>query len=156
LRASVSADDWRKFRVRAGRVFENEATGTDGADENPDAETYPTMTDIEVPDLALEYWFWLEVSDAGAVVRHAEDPTVSDPVDNPNPWTTFPTLDGEHIPIGFVDTDTYSTEKRAVVRQLLRTDVISAGGEIEVTLCDPSTGTEETYLIVGRPKPPAA
>lgn len=112
------ANDWRKFRVRNGRVVGNtitpvEPSGTDGA-ANPDDFTVDEsdMTDITVDAGVAKYWFWLEIDEGSATasIEHSETP--------PAAWTLTV------IPIGWVDTDTYETEKRANIQQLLRTDVI--------------------------------
>lgn len=121
LRTATSADDWRKFRVRAGRVMGADVTGTDAADDNPDGELFPSVTDIEVPDGTAAYWFWIEISGAAGSVQHSAAPAS-------NGWAGFPIPDETHIPIGYVDTETKSAGKVAIVRQLLRTDVVSVGG----------------------------
>lgn len=121
LRATNTADDWRKFRVRAGRVMGADVTGTDAADDNPDGELFPSVTDIEVPDGTAAYWFWIEISGAAGAVQHSAAPAS-------NGWAGFPIPDETHIPIGYVDTETKSAGKVAIVRQLLRTDVVSVGG----------------------------
>lgn len=118
LRATPGASDWRKFRIRAGWCLGANATGTDGHDTDPDAAEIAEadMADITVPDETAAFWFWIADADTAPVVKSEATAT------KPTEWTA--TL----IPIGFVDTDTYSAENRAVIRQLLRTDVISTGG----------------------------
>lgn len=131
------ANDWLAFRVRAGRVLESDATGTDGSDSNPDDEGFlNTAADIYVPSNTLKFWFWLEIATGDtttAVVRYGSDPTASSYTDGGHPslnwtttvpWTTFPKFDAPHLPIGWVDTQTNLSSNTAVVRQLLRTDVL--------------------------------
>ena len=134
LRAAPNATtDWLKFRVRAGRVLGDDATGTDANDVNPDDETYPDVDDITVPSGVEEYWFWLD----GTVVKHGyDDGAGGDPVSQG--WTSFPDPDATHIPIGFVDTDTLSGSYTAIIRQLLRTDVVTVGG---------GGGTAKEFLV---------
>lgn len=126
----TTSESWRTVRVRGGRVFESEATGTDGATA-PDGGELAATGDIVVPAATAQYWIWLEVSTAGttaAVVRHAANPTVVHATHNPTPWATYPRPDAEHIPIGFVDTSTKADSLQVVIRQLLRTDVVQVGG----------------------------
>lgn len=140
---------WRTFRIRAGRVMESDATGTDAATDSvpngdPDALYYPSGTvDIRVPAATAIFWFWLEISvDGGgntsAVVRYGIDPTADhytpgggDPTPgwtSTNPWAAVPISDDAHVPIGTVDTNTHANELRAAVRQLLRSDWIRNTG----------------------------
>lgn len=110
--------DWRKFRVRNGRIYGNtitpvEPAGTDGA-TNPDDRTVDEadMTDITVASGVAKHWFWLDIDEtsATAVVQNSATP--------PAGWTL--TI----IPIGYVDTLTYEADQRADIIQALRTDVI--------------------------------
>ncbi len=139
---------WRLFRVRAGRVMESDATGTDADSDaecnaDPDALHYPEVApEILAPVATAKFWFWLEVGsddgDTTAVVRYGIDPTAGsytpaagDPTaawTSPNVWSAAPVPDGQHIPIGWVDTNTNATTLIAVVRQLLRADVVQVGG----------------------------
>lgn len=131
LRKNHSEEDWRKFRVRVGRVITNSVEGgsivnegTDGAD-NPDILSYPDVDDILVPADTLEYWFWIEVDPVtghAIAVRHAADPAAIGAG-----WESFPNTDGLHFPIGFVDTSTRATDRVPIVRQLIRTDLVFAG-----------------------------
>ncbi len=142
------ATDWRKFRVRAGRVLETDADGTDAdadptINADPDSERVPLNNiDISVPSGTANFWFWLEISvdeDSAttAVVRYGPDPTVSTYTDgaNPdnswdtdNPWTNFPKPDSGHVPIGWVDTATAASSNTPIVRQYLRADLVFLGG----------------------------
>ena len=139
---------WRTFRVRAGRVMETDATGTDAATDgtpnaDPDALHYPTgNVDVRVPASTAKFWFWLEVdtsaSPTTAVVRYGPDPTADaytpaggDPTaawTTTRAWSIGPIPDANHIPIGWVDTNTEAENLRSVVRQLLRADVVQVGG----------------------------
>lgn len=125
-------NDWLRFRVRAGRVMESDATGTDGANADPDAEELQaadTSTYITVESGVEKYYFWLDIAEAGvttAAVRHAADPATVGP-GNPVAWSTYPKPDSTHVPIGWVDTLTHQADKVVVIRQLLREDVIAVG-----------------------------
>ncbi len=136
--------DWRRYKVRAGRVKETVASGTDSTDSNPDAEdllyydpAHPNY--ITVADSTPQFWFWLEIGADGsgnttAAVRFGPDPTVSTYSDgttswtSTNPWSGFPVPDSAHAPIGWVDTQTKHADKIAIVRQLLRNDLVFTGG----------------------------
>ena len=146
LRAEEDAEnDWRKFVVRAGRVMATDATGTDAdadgvSNGDPDGEYMPpTVPEVVVPEGVEKFWFWLEIGAEEVVVRYGPEPTAAsytpsggDPTaawgPTDNPWTAGPVPDGEHIPIGWVDTNTYGDGYVAVVRQLLRADVVQVGG----------------------------
>ena len=135
---------WRTFRVRAGRVMEVDATGTDAGTDaipnaDPDALYYPTTApEIRVPEATAQFWFWLEVGTGSAVVRYGPDPTAAsytpaggDPTaswTSTNAWSSAPTPDRAHIPIGWVDTNTNAATLQATIRQLLRGDVEQVGG----------------------------
>lgn len=134
LRAAAGAADWRSFRVRSGQVMGVEATGTDGA-AAPDGDSYPDVTDIVVPESVAEFCFWLEDDGADWVLRWGDDPTADSydgtgtPTWGPsdNPWTVYPEMDGTHVLLATVDTSTNVAEKVAVVRQLVRQDLVSLG-----------------------------
>jgi hypothetical protein len=126
--------DWLRFRVRAGRVMESDASGTDATDADPDQEELQAAATADyttIPTGTANFWFWLELSGSGAgltaTVRSAADPSVAG-TDNPNPWPSYPLPDATHIPIGWVDTLTNESASVAIVRQLLRTDVVSIVG----------------------------
>lgn len=126
------ATDWRKFLVRAGRVFETDATGTDAIDSDPDSEEYAASpTEITVPEATDDYYFWIEidtaVSPTTAIVRHGTLAQAIAGSSGGSPWPDAPVPDSEHIPIGTVDTDTYASDYQPKVRQLLRTDIIQVG-----------------------------
>ena len=129
------ATDWRKFLVRAGRVMETDASGTDAVDSDPDSEIYPAApVEITMPENTSKFWFWLEIGSGGtttAVVRYGPDPTAASYGSvwtSTNPWTGAPVPDAQHIPIGWVDTNTHKDELRATVRQLLRADLVGGTG----------------------------
>ena len=142
LRAEPDPEtDWRKFIVRAGRVMETDAEGTDGYDDDPDSEFIPDTAEeyaeITVPEGEEEYWFWLEIDTSAtpttAVVRYGPTPTAStgpgtSSWTSTNPWTSAPVPDSDHIPIGKVDTSIESDTHTAVIRQYLRADIVTVGG----------------------------
>lgn len=111
--------DWRKFRVRNGRVVGNttdpiEVAGTDLA-ANPDSDTIDEadVTDITVASGVAAYWFWLTIDEGSATATLAHGTTP------PATWTLTT------IPIGYVNTSgAFATNKQADIQQLLRTDVI--------------------------------
>ena len=141
---------WRTYRVRAGRVMETDATGTDADSDpvcnaDPDALYYPLVApEILVPTATAKFWFWLELGfdeeGSTTVVRYGPDPTAESytpsedgdttaawgPTDNP--WTAAPVPNSTHIPIGWVDTSTDGSIMKAWARQLLRADVVQVGG----------------------------
>ena len=144
------AVDWRKFRVRAGRVLETDADGTDSdsdsrPDTDPDSEYLPLDNglDISVPTGTPSFWFWLEIgqdedSTTTAIVRYGPNPSADSYTDsgNPdnswdtdNPWTNFPKPDSGHVPIGWVDTATNASSYTPIIRQYLRTDLVFIGSE---------------------------
>ena len=141
LRDDRDADeDWRKFLVRSGLVFLADANGLlpSGTDEVdfPDSDTVADLGAIDeilVPTATAKYWLWIEIADdnSSAAIRHAADPTVFHATFNPTPWDDFPDMDGFHIPIGYVDTNTNASEKIALVRQFVRTDLIGIGGSTD-------------------------
>lgn len=137
------AVDWRRVRVRAGRVLEADATGTDGYNEDPDAEIYVLDADeITVPADTAAFYFWLEIGSGGggttAVVRWHTDPT-ADSYDGGEdelvaawgptsvPWTTFPVMDAAHVLIGKVDTNTQKAIRYPIIRQYVRSDLVGIG-----------------------------
>jgi hypothetical protein len=103
------------------------AVGTDGNDACPDDESYPAL-----PNAAYEYtananvashWFWIELNSGmnTATIKHGDNPATVG-------WSSWDSLDGFHIPIGYVDTRV----QPAVIRQLLRADWMGA-----LTPCPP-------------------
>lgn len=128
------ANDWLRFRVRAGRVLESDATGTDGANADPDAEDLQAADASEYITLTegvAAFWIWLELGTASggattAVVRYSATPATAG-TGNPNGWSSCPKPDATHIPIGWVDTLTYKSDKRCVIRQMLKADVVQVG-----------------------------
>lgn len=89
---------WLKYKVTTGWFKPNGAT------------IVPTdvETEITITSGVAEYWFWLEVTNTTASV--ASSATEPD-------WTI------NQIPIGWVDTNTYSGDSRAVINQFLKDHV---------------------------------
>ena len=115
---------WRQFRVRTGYVYPQSGspfipTGTDMV-LNPDIETYldqPTVaaaSQFTADNNVLQYWVWIDV--ASKSIKHGATPASQG-------WTTFPVSDSTHIPIGFIDTQTFNGQAIANVRQLVRSDI---------------------------------
>ena len=148
--AQDPANDWRKFRVRAGAVFGASAvydvSGCDSYPFDPDSDAYLSTDDeIVVPDSTSRFWFWIEIGSAGgtttAVVRYGDDPTIDTSLtpydDGVNPewssarvWSVAPRPTRNFVPIGWVDTLSGHANKDATVRQFLRSDVLFLGGGI--------------------------
>jgi hypothetical protein len=138
--------DWLKFRVHAGRYMGVIVTGTDCADVDPGGTNYPTamadadappkesdVTDIAIPAGTQQFWFWIDVSNAAIpVIKYGFTGSSAGAGAGGDPvlqgWTTFPTADGSHAPVGWVDVLTHATDSSAIIRQLIRTDVIAGGG----------------------------
>ena len=131
--ANISSD-WLKFRVHAGRYQGVLVSNTDAHDNDPNGATYPQFPDDDAPlaesdctDIVLaantaQTWFWVDVSNAAApTVRHSAHPPN-------NGWSNFPNVDSTHVPIGWVDTQFDQANSNPVIRQLVRTDISSAGG----------------------------
>ncbi|MBC8002636.1 MAG: hypothetical protein H7X97_08620 [Opitutaceae bacterium] len=123
---------WRTYRVRGGTIYiagvgDGPVTKTDAA-ENPDSDPVPafdgTNIDFVVPSAEGQHWVWIALTYATGnytgEIKHGSDPTTQG-------WATYPALDGLHIPVGYIDTDTESASSRAIVRQFLRTDYIERG-----------------------------
>lgn len=116
---------WRTVLVRCGYYGHLKVTsGTDGVDF-PDTDPVPALapepgglTPVVVPAGTLQYFFWIQYEPGtGTVeVRHSADPAA-------NGWSAYPSMDAEHVPIGFVDTLTLAAQQRIKVRQIGRTDV---------------------------------
>ena len=143
LRTSPNpATDWLKFIVRAGRVLDVDATGTDTINADPDSEQYPTSpAEIAIPaDTTGKFWFWLEIgSTSGATtakVRYGPTPTAAsyDTWTTTNPWLLAPFPDPLHVPIGWVDVHTNFATHYPIVRQLLRSDLLALDGIINAAL----------------------
>ena len=119
------ADDWRRFRVRAGMVLGTDAEGTDGADW-PESSAFPVVPflsdEVTVASGVAQHWFWLHKDGEVWTVENAANPATS------GIWDAYPTPDAENIPIGWVNTDEYEATKQAIIRQLLRADVVTVGG----------------------------
>lgn len=149
----------RTFLVRQGQYGNIVVTGDgmDGYNTDPDSSFFPVMgadgqplVPIVVPDdIGEPYYFWIEVTTEGAVLRTGEDPT-----DNPdaiNQWADYPENDGLHIMIGFVEIDPNEDGGTTVtVRQFLRYDILPY---MLITGCDP-TGKSLTYRIAATIEPP--
>ena len=138
---NTSGSFWRTVKVRGGCVLTSTVStgsivwGTDMS-QLPDLSNYPlplNKYDIEVPVSQSQYWFWvasLTSSLAGTgsyLLAHGANPKVAS-ISNPYPWTTFPSASTSYIPIGFVDTNTSGSRNQLIVRQYLRNDIISMGG----------------------------
>ncbi len=112
LRTSPSADDWRKVRVRSGLVFvdwvEATLTGSDGIE--PDAGELGTVGDITCDASTPKYWLWIEITGSTAAIQHS---------------ATAPTWSTTKIPIGYVDTNTYASQYRVRIRQIINTDIFT-------------------------------
>lgn len=149
----------RTFLVRQGQYGNIVVTGDgmDGYNTDPDSSFFPVvgaagqpLVPIVVPEDAADgYYFWIEVTTDGAVLRTGEDPT-----DNPdaiNQWTDYPENDGLHIMIGFVEIDPNEDGGTTVtVRQFLRYDILPY---MLIAGCDP-TGKSMTYRIAATVEPP--
>lgn len=87
--------------------------------QTPEAEVYldGTTGEVTVATGTAAHWFWLDLSASPATVENSDDPAN-------NGWASFPAPDTTHIPIGYVDTDTYESDRYAVVRQVQRGDVV--------------------------------
>jgi hypothetical protein len=148
LRASTSAEDWRKVRVRSGRALGVDiVTGTDGATE-VDEGGFPSTTDITVPASSDNYTIYLTLS--SSAVSHSDTP---------------PAESEDVLYIAVCDSDTRSAQKELVIRQLVRTDILSTGGggapgryrvksiQNQYLLCVRWDGTTEgtTYYNIARP-----
>lgn len=139
------ATDWLKFRVHAGRYQGVIVAGTDTHDEDPTAAGYTgdfpaldfALGENDVVDLILpagtqQYWFWIDATNAAApvlksgAVAQAINGNQGDP--KALGWTSFPTPDAQHIPIGWVDTLTGQADKNPFVRQYVSTDLFQGGG----------------------------
>jgi hypothetical protein len=144
---------WRTFKVRGGCVLTDIVSpssivfGTDNEDY-PDHQSYNIPVEqnaIVVPLASPQYWFWIEklippqTNTGSYILRHGENPA-SVSTFNPNPWINFPSSSNNHIPIGFVDTNTSGSAGIAYVRQYLRNDVLStgtsSGSYIEMNVCE--------------------
>ena len=167
---TTTPGDWLKFRVRQGKVIQYatgpefnsaqtiiDASGTDGCD-NPDIETYlddPAAADtVLVPDVA-QYWFWLDLTTIAGKpaallhsggydsknVLHGEDPA---PIANPGADPL--------IPLGYVDTATLQATKQAIVRQIIRYDIIlGLGGGGGGIVKGPLVAVFGDYLVIKLP-----
>lgn len=110
-RETVEADWWRIFYVRHGYV---NRIKTDGCDDADDEGT--TATEIEVPDGTAVYWVWVSINLTSAANTIGHGAT----------WTGYPSLLSAGVayrPLARIDTDTFSDDKRAVVRQFQCGDI---------------------------------
>lgn len=130
-----SSDDWRKVRVRAGRINSKVLTGSgcDGYDTNPDEYIFPDCDDIEVPANESEYYLWIELDGTEYVLNHG---------DPPEGWSNYPDPHKSYWPIGFVDTASRASDQVAVIRQLQRQDFMG----LETPICDPLTNESSTVV----------
>jgi hypothetical protein len=131
-------DNWHTVRVRGGYVFTSTVatssyvTGSDGMHGYAYANSYGsgTVGDILLPTGSNQnpIWFWIENSGGtNWSVRYNNNPSVSS-VGNPNPWTSFPSADSNHIPIALIDAYTSSSQYQTLCRQFVTDDIISSGG----------------------------
>jgi len=145
FRRTLNSNDtyWRTVRVRGGYVFTSTVStssyvqGCDGFETYAYANTYNIHTasaDILLPTSQSlnPIWFWIENSGSATppsyILRYGSNPTGSS-TGNPSPsWTSFPTADSTHIPIGLVDAYTSSSIKQLLIRQYVNSDIISTGG----------------------------
>lgn len=137
--SQISAStNWHTVRVRGGLVLTANVstgsfvTGTDMMQNFAYNDYLPSASygpyDIIVPTLTPQYWFWIESqSTSSYTLRYAQDPTIVS-AGNPNTWVGFPSASSNYIPIGWVDTYTSASIRRAYVRQLQVGDVVSSGG----------------------------
>ena len=141
-----NSTNWCTVRVRGGFVFtDNVSTasyviGTDLFQNYAYQSTYPLSSsfDIQMPTGSTQnpVWFWIEKSTSGSLatgslynyyLRYGNNP-VSSSLGNPTPWTNFPQQNSNYIPVGLVDCYTSASQKQALIRQFLETDVLSSGG----------------------------
>lgn len=120
----IPAIDWCKFRVRAGNVGFEAASGTDAVNEDPFGAHYPLSTedddgnqslidDFIIPPGTQYFWFWIQINpdDAGNM-----NPAVQGGGLTLQQAKGF-FFDGYKILLGYVDTLTYQNEQRAIVNQ---------------------------------------
>lgn len=139
------AADWLKFRVHGGRYMGTIVAGTDGYDVDPSGTGYPSktvdsdtipdeadVTDISVPSgLSVPFWFWIDSSSGPAIkYGYTSSPAGAGAGGDPilQGWSSFPNADASHTPIGYVDTVTQAADHFAIIRQIVRTDIIAGGG----------------------------
>lgn len=153
--------DWRKYRVRGGSVFLDDAIGypatnTDGHNLDVDSSSVSEddCTDILIPNItawSLEtslYYFWLEIefaSDTWSVtLRSGSDPATLNETSNPKPWTTFPASDPHRILIGLLSWQDQAAVNSHLpdVRQFVRTDLHFP---IAMSVCE--GGSQTSYFL---------
>lgn len=132
LRSSAASTDWRKFIVRAGLVSDVAPGSVTGSDLVADAysDTLPSSFatyETTVADTTAAHYFWIELGTGTAVIDNG---------------TTPPDFDGTNILIGYVDTNTFSSSKRALVRQYLTDHIVNP----RVTLCISGVATDDCIL----------
>lgn len=146
---SAPTTDWLKFRIHGGIYNGVVVTGTDGTDTaapgasnyvpgGPDAQVMFsesggdfTGTEYTLPTGQSQVYFWIDASSPTPAVKWGyTGSTTSGLGGTPSSqgWTAFPTPDAQHIPIGWVDTNTDAATYWAHVRQLLRQDNPASGG----------------------------
>lgn len=126
--------DAMKVRVRAGKFWNINVTGTDGANEDPDdATNIPAYdaTNIEItvePFTGLDkFYIWLHrVSNTVVSVAGYYNPAIGPT--SALKWSTYPEPDNKNIPIAEI---TVNADNTLTIRQYLRTDVLF--------LCPPPT-----------------
>jgi hypothetical protein len=124
-------------------------SGTDNV-AYPDDDAVSSTGEFTAPDNTANYYVWVEVQYSGSAwsanIRHAANPAASG-ASNPNPWATWPDLDGHRFLVGIIDTAAGSNSSQAYVRQLIRQDIFM-GPIFNVCV----SGAEEPYAIPGLAK----
>lgn len=133
--SNTNTTNWRTVRVRGGYVLTDTVStgsyvqGCDGFQEYAYGNTY-NVTSASA-DIVLNtnsfYWFWIEEIGTSYNIRYGVNPVTSS-TGNPNPWTSFPTADAQHIPIGYVDTEASASIQQALIRNLIDSDIVIKGG----------------------------
>ena len=120
--------DWRRIRVRTGRVFVNDlqlVAGTDAVTQ-PEIETFldnPMAADILVPEMDDSFYIWVRFDDSGAQLYYGDDPgSTADP-----DFDSFPNNDSKHIIIGIVDSQSLAASQQLNITQLVRADIYGTG-----------------------------
>lgn len=139
---------WRTFLVRSGRINGTALTGNgcDGYDLNPDDDLYPQSIANDTGDAVMPvtfaipdgtpsqfFFFWIDSSVAaqtnpnGLPLLYTGDQTQI-----PDVWDSYPNPDATHYLIGSVNLTAADPVNQvlqsAVIRQILRADIIAAPG----------------------------
>ena len=163
----TSGSNWTTVRVRNGQVltsFVNYSSsfvyGTDGV-QYPDSNYFnPSWTanvDYIIPSGSNQQWFWIEelsssVSGSNYIVQSSTSSNVSSTYVQ-SPWFNYPSASNNHIPIGVVDAVSSASIHQLLIRQFLRTDVMSTGGTtsgsyIQLIACS-IDGVNSTIFVLG-------